>query len=34
MFTTEIDPTALKEWADKHGVKRSSEIEYAQLMSK
>ena len=34
MFTTEIDPTALKEWADKHSVKRSSEIEYAQLISK
>jgi len=34
MSSTEIDPTALREWADKHGVQRSSEIESARLMSK
>jgi len=29
--STEIDPTALRDWAEEHGVQRSSEIDYAKL---
>ena len=29
--STIIDPWALREWAEKHGVKRSSDIEYERL---
>ena len=29
--STEVDPSALREWAEEHGVWRSSEIEYEQL---
>jgi hypothetical protein len=31
---TIIDPWALKEWAEKYGVERSSDIEYERLMAR
>ena len=31
---TIIDPWPLREWAEKHGIKRSSDIEYELLMTK
>ena len=32
--STIIDPWALREWAQRHGVERSSEIEYERLLGK
>ena len=34
MSGTIIDPWALKEWAEKYGVERSSDIEYERLMAR
>ena len=31
MSSTEVDPWAFKEWAEKHGLKRSSEVEIERL---
>ena len=32
--STILDPWALREWAEQHGVKRSSDIEYERLLGK
>ncbi len=32
--STDVDPSALREWAELHGVQRSSEIEYERLTAR
>ena len=31
MSSTEVDPWALREWAEQHGLRRSSEIEFERM---